>query len=211
MPDRSTAAPRLGDRIIVIGNTNAGKSTLGLRLAAHLDVPHIELDALYWRPGWTGAPPEEFAAAVADAVNASERWVLSGNYITNQAEVSWPLADQVVWLDLPLRVVLPRVVRRSWRRYRDRELLWGTNRERFWQHLKLWDPGQSLIAFAITAHRGKRQRYAEMMADPRWAHIDFVRLRSRAEIDAWLEAALSDPTSRGPAEDVTGDEQWRSA
>ncbi len=36
----------IGRRIHVLGNTSAGKSTLGTRLAQALDVPFVELDAL---------------------------------------------------------------------------------------------------------------------------------------------------------------------
>jgi shikimate kinase len=36
----------IGRRIHVIGNSCSGKSTLGARLAAILDLPFVELDAL---------------------------------------------------------------------------------------------------------------------------------------------------------------------
>jgi adenylate kinase family enzyme len=205
VPDASSAPPRLGERIIVVGNTNSGKSTLGLRLATHLGVPHVELDALFWRPDWTEPPPEEFRAAVAEAV-APGRWVMSGSYARLQQDISWPLADQVIWLDLGLRTVLPRVIRRSWRRYRSDELLWGTNRERFWSHLKLWDPGESLIAFALTKSGQKRRTLEGFMADTQWSHIDFVRLRGQRAIDAWVTVAMRATEAPGG----TG-EQWRSA
>jgi len=40
-------------RIVVIGTTGARKSTLAASLAARLDLPPIELDALHWGPQWT--------------------------------------------------------------------------------------------------------------------------------------------------------------
>jgi hypothetical protein len=39
-------------RITVVGTTGSGKTTLAGRLAAALDLPHFELDAINWQPGW---------------------------------------------------------------------------------------------------------------------------------------------------------------
>jgi adenylate kinase family enzyme len=115
-------------RIAIIGNTSSGKSTLAADLAERLDVPHIELDALYWEPNWVGAEREVFRARV-DAATAAEAWTSSGNYLSGVQDIVWGRADTVVWLDYPLRVLVPRLWQRTYRRWRERELLWGTNRE----------------------------------------------------------------------------------
>ena len=169
-----------------MGPTNSGKSTLAARLAAALDAPRVELDALYWRPEWTPAPDEEFQAAIREATSG-ERWVVAGNDHRTAQPITWPRADLVVWLDFPLHVILPRLIRRSWRRWRTRELLWGTNTEQFWKHLKLWDPAQSLIAWQISTHRRVRARNEAEMHDQRWQHLRFVRLR-----ETWAEVAELD-------------------
>ncbi|MDT9150914.1 shikimate kinase, partial [Escherichia coli] len=54
-------------KINVVGTSGVGKSTLAQRLAAALSLPYIELDRLYWRPEWEGAPDEEFFASIAQA------------------------------------------------------------------------------------------------------------------------------------------------
>jgi hypothetical protein len=182
--------------VLVVGDSCTGKSTLGETLARLLGAPHVELDALYWRPGWTGAPPAEFLARVDDATRA-ERWVVSGNYSV-QRDVTWPRADTVVWLDFPLRVTLPRILTRSWRRWRRDELLWGTNRERFWPQLKVWSPPDSLIAWTLGHHRALRARYEASLADPTLAHLGWHRLRSPRELTAWSRALAlpPDPSAR---------------
>ncbi len=172
-------------RIVVVGSSNAGKSTLAARLAKSLDAPFVELDALNWRPNWVEAPHEEFAAAVIEAT-AGDAWVVAGSYSRVTRQHVWPRAQCIVWLDLPLRTTLPRLIRRSWRRWRTRELLWGTNTEVFWRHLKLWDQEQSLIAFLVRNHRRQRRLRLAETRDPRWAHIEFVRLRSPQEVHAWV-------------------------
>lgn len=173
-------------RIIIVGSSNSGKSTLGQRLATRMNVPFIELDALYWQPGWVEPEIDEFRERVCRAIHG-DSWVLAGNY-SLQVDISWPLADMVIWLDLPLLIALRRCIVRSWRRYRSQELLWGTNREKFWEHLMLWNPKKSLISYTIVRHRARRRWYEEQMRDARWSHIVFVRLTSVEEIEQWVAA-----------------------
>jgi adenylate kinase family enzyme len=173
----------------VLGNTGAGKSTLGMRLARALNVPFVELDALNWEPSWVGlnaTNPAELERRIR-AATAGDGWVVAGSYITFSQQVFWSQLQTVIWLDLPLPLLVGRVLRRSWRRWRTRELLWGTNYERFWPQLMVWRK-DSLIWWAVTQQRRKRQSMLEYMADPRWAHIRFVRLTSVAEIAAFTRA-----------------------
>ncbi len=176
----------IGKRIIVIGSSNAGKSTLAERLAGRLGVPFIELDALYWEPGWVEAEREVFRERVRRAIEP-ESWVMAGNYTRHQQDVSWPAADTIVWLDLGLPTVLRRCIMRCWQRWRSQELLWGGNRENFWEHLMLWDPDKSLISYTLKTHRARRRTFETHMHDPRCSHITFIRLRSVKEIDRWLD------------------------
>lgn len=176
----------IGQRAQVVGSTNAGKSRLGERLAGILRVPAVDLDALNWLPGWvslTATDPERFAARLAEAT-AGDGWVVDGNYSQFTRRIVWPRVETVVWLDMPLPLLIWRALSRSWRRWRTRELLWGTNRERFWGQLMVWDH-DSLVWWAVTQHKRKRRQMLEAMADPRWVRIRFVRLVSVAEVDAF--------------------------
>ena len=182
----------IGQRVHVIGNSCAGKSTLGAQLAASLDVPFVELDALNWGPGWVGlhdTNPEEFERRIEHATNG-DGWVVAGSYKTFSQRVFWPRLETVVWLDLPLHQLVWRLTIRSWRRWRSRELLWGSNRERFWPQFMVWRKEDSLLWWIVTQHRRKRRSMLECSVASRWSHIRFVRLGSRAEVATFSRAMV---------------------
>ncbi len=80
------------------------------------------------------------------------------------------------------------MLKRSWRRWRSGELLWGTNRERFWPQLMVWRQADSLLWWIVTQHRRRRRQTFEAMADARWAHIRFVRLVAQRDVEAFAQA-----------------------
>src|SRR5690349_5277363 len=87
-------------RIVVIGTSGAGKTMLARRIAKRLELPHIELDAINWQPGWrdmTRHDPAEFVRRVGEAIQA-EAWVVDGNYGPVRDRV-WRRASHLVWLD----------------------------------------------------------------------------------------------------------------
>ena len=108
--------------------SGCGKTTVGRALAERLDVPFTELDALVHGPNWTETPDDVLRAQVA-AIVAFEGWVVDGSYSRKLGTLVLDAADTVVWLDLPVRVWFPRLVRRTARRVRGRERLWNDNRE----------------------------------------------------------------------------------
>ncbi len=115
-------------KIAVIASASGnGKTTLGREVARRLGVPFVELDALVHGPGWVETPDDELRAKVEPIVR-SDGWVIDGTYQHKLGELVLRAADVVVWLDLPMRVWLPRLVRRTLRRIRGRERLWNENR-----------------------------------------------------------------------------------
>ncbi|MGV0817785.1 hypothetical protein [Martelella sp. AMO21009] len=71
----------LGTRIVVLGPSNAGKSTLAVALSRKLDIAAIHLDQFQHLPNtdWKPRPEAEFARLHDDAI-MGERWVMDGNY-----------------------------------------------------------------------------------------------------------------------------------
>lgn len=172
-------------RVSVVGNAGSGKSRLAQHIARILGVPHVELDAIHHLPGWEPIDPGEFLAVVRTIASA-DSWVIDGNYRTVVVDGPvWQRADTVVWLDLPRRVVMRQVVARTLRRLVHREVLWNGNREPF-RNLLARDPNRSIIRWSWTQHAKYQERYRAAMASPALAHLDFVRLRSHDQAEAWL-------------------------
>ncbi|HZN31566.1 MAG TPA: AAA family ATPase [Xanthobacteraceae bacterium] len=95
-------------RILVIGSSGTGKSTLARKIAPKLGLPVIHLDQEYWQPGWVATEPAAWKARVERLV-AREAWVMDGNYSGTFA-IRVPRADAIVWLDLPRHIYFPRAV-----------------------------------------------------------------------------------------------------
>ena len=167
----------------------SGKTTLAALLAEHLGADFVDLDAINWLPNWVGLNEIDRAELERRfrAATEGERWVTAGSYTATAQRAFWPRLDTIVWLDLPAPLLVWRCLRRSWRRWRDRELLWGTNVERFWPQLAVWRQEDSLLWWIATQHRRKRRNTLAAMADPRWSHIRFVRLPTSADVDAFVD------------------------
>jgi adenylate kinase family enzyme len=97
-------------RVMVIGGPGSGKSTLSRQLHGLTGLPLFHLDRLYWRRGWTPCPKDEWHRLLRELA-AQEEWIMDGGYDSTFA-LRMPRADTVLWLDLPLRVAFPRVLRR---------------------------------------------------------------------------------------------------
>lgn len=171
-----------GRRISIVGTAGCGKTTLARRLALLLNRPHIELDALFWGPGWTPTPRERFRELAAAAL-AGDAWIVDGNYSAVRDVIN-SRGDTLVWLDYSLPRVLGRLFRRTLRRVFGRELLWGTNRE----HLSNQLGRDSLLLYAARTYGRRRRQYRSLQSDPACAHLTVIRLRSPRETELWLQA-----------------------
>jgi adenylate kinase family enzyme len=171
-------------RIVVVGVTGSGKTTLARQLAQGLNLPHFELDALHWEADWVEADEEIFRQRVRDSL-AGRRWVVDGNY-SSVRDLIWLEADTLVWLDYPLPFVLWRLVRRTWRRVRSQEELWNGNRDRLAHQFSR----DSIFLWALTSYRKHQATYPLLFKQPEYAHLTVVCLRTPQATQAWLEQTL---------------------
>lgn len=96
--------------------------------------------------------PWESFRSDAERIARSPRWVTEDQYSAVLGDLLLERADAYVWLDLPRRTVIFRVIRRSAVNALTRRELWNGNREGFRDWL---DPEHS-IRWAWSQHAHKR-------------------------------------------------------
>src|SRR5919197_6707505 len=171
------------ERIVVLGRTGSGKTTLARELAAALGVPHVELDSLYFGPDFSTAPLSVLRDRTSAAI-AGERWVTDGNKRAVR-DLVWPRADTVIWLDYPAYLSLWRLAKRA----RTRTSALSAEAAQTGRRSGL--PKQMLAAArgvltALRSHRGQRRAYQRMFAQPANQHLAVARLRSPSATRQWM-------------------------
>ncbi len=171
-------------RVLVIGCSGAGKTTLSRRLAKTTGLPLIELDSLHWRPGWIAPATQEWRTEIAELVTRPA-WIMDGNF-AGSFDLRMPKADTVIWVDLPRHTCMRRVFVRIMRGYgRNRAGLPEGCPERLdWQFLHyIW-----------TFNREHRPRIETALA--RFgSHLQLVHLSSKRDAADFL-AATAEATCR---------------
>ena len=166
-------------RILLIGVTGSGKTSLARALEASHGIRAIDVDSMAWQPGWVKTPDEELAASAA-AVAATDAWVMDSAW-TAIRSVVLPRTELVVALDLPRRVSLGRLLTRTTRRLITRERICGDNVESLHSVLSR----DSIIRWHFRSFAEKRAQIAEWESDPALPPV--LRLRSPREVHEWLD------------------------
>ena len=91
-------------RVLVLGNGGAGKSTFARRMGERFSLPVVHLDKLWWLPGWQNRSREQFDALLAEELS-KPAWVMDGNY-ERTLPARLAAADAAVFLDIPARTCL---------------------------------------------------------------------------------------------------------
>ena len=168
-------------RIMVVGTSCTGKTTLARSISVALDIPHVELDALHWGPGWTESPLEDFRDAVRERVR-SERWVVDGNY-AKARDIVLSRATDAVWLNYSFPVIFGRAVRRTGRRVALREELFGGNVESFRDGFLSRD---SIPWWVVRTYRRRRREYRRLFSEGDGACVRLTELRHPRDAESLL-------------------------
>ena len=179
-------------RVVVVGVTSSGKSTLAETLAKRFAMQFIELDALHWELGWQEARPEVFESRV-EAATRAEKWAVAGNY-REVRHLIWAKAEAVIWLDYPFLTVFWQLTRRTFARWWRHELLWGTNYESLSSHFKLWSE-ESLFHWLFKTYWRRKREYTLLLSQPEHQHLRVIRLKHPKETQLWLKT-LGIPEAR---------------
>jgi len=170
-------------RVLVLGNSCAGKTTFAARLSKQLKFKHIELDALYWEANWKEANDEVFRSRVANALTI-ETWIVDGNYKSKIKDLVWPYADTIIWLDPSLPTVLARFFMRSIRRSFNQEILWGGCKENLRNSIF---QRNSLLAWILKTHHKKSKDYMKLVENPPFGMV-VHRLRTNKDVEIFFDS-----------------------
>ena len=124
---------------------------------------------------------------VADAL-AGDGWVTDATYRGMLGDLVYERAETFVWLDLPVPLVMWRLLRRTHVRGRDKVELWNGNVEPGWR-----ESVPLLILPALRSAFLNRRRFPA-----RYRHLpDVRRLRSDAEVRAFVQSIQASATTSG--------------
>jgi len=98
-------------RVLVLGSGGAGKTTFAQRLGEIIGLRVVHLDGLFWKPGWVRTPDDEWAD-ILRVETAKPEWIIDGNYGSSR-QLRIDAADTVILLDLPRRICMWRIIKRT--------------------------------------------------------------------------------------------------
>ncbi|NGX47152.1 MAG: Cytidylate kinase [Chlamydiae bacterium] len=163
-------------KIVILGTTGSGKTTLARKISKELGIPHVELDALNWDPNWQQVDDVLFRDRVKEAISG-EKWVVDGNYSRAGHDLIWPRADVAIWLDYPLPVILWRLLKRVTRRAFTKEILWSGCQESLRRQFL---SRESIFLWAFKSYRRRRRIYPYLLS--KCPHMKLIRVRSPQKI-----------------------------
>ncbi len=178
--------PEIGSRICVYGQ--GGKTSLSRALGTLTGLPVIELDAIFWLPNWIERDPEEMLEIVTERVaHATDGWIVDGNYSKIRPHVL-PLADTVIWLNLPRIPTTLRVAKRTLLNAINRTRICGDN----YESLKTAFSPDSIIWYRAIHGQKSQQGIAVDLADSQ-NRVTIYEIRSYRQLSAFYRSLGLEP------------------
>ena len=171
-------------RIIIIGTTGSGKSTLAKKISDKTNIPFQSLDALFWKANWQESSDSEIFNKIEAFLANKKSWIIDGNYTRTQ-HITWTKADTIIWLDLPFYLNFYQSISRAISRIIHQQELWeGTGNKESLQRLLSKD---SILIWIFKCFWKNKAKYKLKISDPENQHLQFIRLKSRREINQFLK------------------------
>ena len=179
--------PQPGRRISVMGTSGAGKTHVATQLATILRIPYICNDAIIWQPNWVPTPTEQRLLSMRAAA-AQDAWTFDGNLTVPEDQTILERCDTIVWLDLPRWQVHSQVLWRTLKGLITGKPHWENGNPESW---RIFFSKESIVWWSLKTFSERRRQYASIFADPEHAGRTLIRLRSRGDVNRWLDAIRS--------------------
>ena len=104
------------NRVLVIGCSGGGKSTLSDKIAKKYDLKLVSIDRdVRWLPGWQERKKDQQRTIISKIVK-QERWVIDGSGASS-FDLRLPRTDLVLWVRVPRHIALLGLARRVTRNF----------------------------------------------------------------------------------------------
>ncbi len=159
-------------KVLIRGVSCSGKSTLARKMANELGLRHIELDEIYWQPGWQCLDMESLAQALKSNLS-KDNWIVDGNYSKLRQYIILNY-DTIVWLDYPMYIVIWRCLKRTLRRILSQQIVCNGNRETF---PGLFRKESSMLFWVLKTFESRRRELKQLQE----SEHNLIIIRTRSE------------------------------
>ena len=164
-------------RILLIGNAGAGKTTFAKQLALKLHLPLVHLDNLYWRGDWDHLSRDEFDAILQSELEKPQ-WIIGRNF-NRTIPHRLQYCDTVFYFDFPTITCLADITKRTLTNLGKVRSDMGGNCVEHFDSQKI-----SLYRNVLTFNKQHRKNYYELLNHA--SHANVIIFRSRKQIKDYL-------------------------
>lgn len=167
-------------KIVIVGTSCCGKTTLGKKLSKLLDFPRKDLDDVFWLPNWTKRSEIEAENIIKTFINKHSEWVISGNYSSVSEKHIWPKADFIIWLDYDFFMILKRAFKRSYINITKKISICQGNYETW----RVFFSKHSIIWWILKSYRRRKKNYNNLFLKK--GNSDCIRIKHQSQLDEFL-------------------------
>jgi adenylate kinase family enzyme len=88
-------------RIVIIGYSGSGKSTVANWISSQAYIPVLHIDSVRWHAGWKQRSDDEMNVILSNFMSDHHDWIIEGTYHRFKFEERLQLADMILILALP--------------------------------------------------------------------------------------------------------------
>ncbi|AIO19189.1 topology modulation protein [Candidatus Izimaplasma bacterium HR1] len=102
------------NRIIILGPSGTGKTTLCRNLGKKLGLEILHLDSVYWQKDWQNLDKQTFDLRIRKFLTKHRKFIIDGNYSNNNHfKYRLEIADTIIFLDFGTEKALEGIHQRA--------------------------------------------------------------------------------------------------